>query len=44
VRGYEDVKLRNVERYRAEAARLEDELARAAQGGGFTLPLHRPAR
>jgi hypothetical protein len=31
VRGYEDIKLRNVERFRAQAAELERELA---EGGG----------
>ena len=39
VRGYEDVKLRNVEAFRQRAAQLEDELARGAQSGGFTLPV-----
>src|SRR4051812_28191315 len=39
VRGYEDVKLANVERFRARAAELEDQLARGAQSGGFTLPM-----
>ncbi|HET6506520.1 MAG TPA: indolepyruvate ferredoxin oxidoreductase family protein [Baekduia sp.] len=39
VRGYEDVKLANVEAFRQRAARLEDELARGAQSGGFTLPV-----
>ncbi len=41
VRGYEDVKLRNVEAFREQAARLEDELARGAQSGGFSLPIAR---
>lgn len=39
VRGYEDVKLRNVEAFRQRAAQLEDELARGAQSGGFSLPV-----
>jgi indolepyruvate ferredoxin oxidoreductase len=39
VRGYEDVKLRNVEAFRQRAAQLEDELARGARSGGFTLPV-----
>jgi indolepyruvate ferredoxin oxidoreductase len=39
VRGYEDIKLRNVETFRARAAELEDQLARGAQSGGFTLPM-----
>jgi len=39
VRGYEDVKLRNVAAFRDRAAQLEDELARGAQSGGFTLPV-----
>jgi indolepyruvate ferredoxin oxidoreductase len=39
IRGYEDIKLAGVERFRAEAARLEDELARGARSGGFTLPM-----
>jgi indolepyruvate ferredoxin oxidoreductase len=39
IRGYEDIKLRGVERFREEAARLEQELA----GGGrrFELPMVR---
>ncbi|WP_445152049.1 indolepyruvate ferredoxin oxidoreductase family protein [Baekduia sp. Peel2402] len=39
IRGYEDVKLRNVEGFRDRAAQLEDELARGAQSGGFSLPV-----
>jgi indolepyruvate ferredoxin oxidoreductase len=39
VRGYEDVKLRNVEAFRVRAEQLEDELARGAQSGGFSLPM-----
>jgi indolepyruvate ferredoxin oxidoreductase len=39
VRGYEEIKLRNVERYRTRAAELEAELASGAQSGGFTLPV-----
>ncbi|HEX6618109.1 MAG TPA: indolepyruvate ferredoxin oxidoreductase family protein, partial [Solirubrobacteraceae bacterium] len=39
VRGYEDIKLRNVERFRARAGELEAELASGAQSGGFTLPV-----
>ena len=39
VRGYEDIKLRNVERFRERAAELEAELASGAQSGGFTLPV-----
>jgi hypothetical protein len=35
VRGYEDIKLRNVERFRAEAERLEREL----RGESFALPM-----
>jgi indolepyruvate ferredoxin oxidoreductase len=42
VRGYEDIKLGNVEKYRARAAELEDELARGAQSGGFELPVIQP--
>jgi indolepyruvate ferredoxin oxidoreductase len=42
VRGYEDIKLANVERFRARAAELEDELARGAQSGGFELPVIQP--
>jgi indolepyruvate ferredoxin oxidoreductase len=39
VRGYEDIKLDNVERYREQAAQLEAQLAQGAQSGGFTLPM-----
>ena len=39
VRGYEDIKLGNVETFRARAAELEEQLARGAQSGGFTLPM-----
>jgi indolepyruvate ferredoxin oxidoreductase len=39
VRGYEDIKLANVDKFRARAAELEDELARGAQSGGFALPV-----
>jgi indolepyruvate ferredoxin oxidoreductase len=39
VRGYEDIKLRNVGRFREEAARLEAELAAGARAGGFSLPV-----
>ncbi|HWI74446.1 MAG TPA: DUF6537 domain-containing protein, partial [Baekduia sp.] len=39
VRGYEDIKLRNVEAFREQAAELEEQLARGAQSGGFTLPM-----
>ena len=39
VRGYEDIKLRNVERYRAEAERLERELR---GGGARRRPLELP--
>jgi indolepyruvate ferredoxin oxidoreductase len=39
VRGYEDIKLANVERFRERAAELEAELASGAQSGGFTLPV-----
>jgi hypothetical protein len=35
VRGYEDIKLRNVERFRTEATRLEREL----RGESFALPV-----
>jgi indolepyruvate ferredoxin oxidoreductase len=38
VRGYEDIKLANVEKYREQAAQLEARLAAGAQSGGFTLP------
>jgi indolepyruvate ferredoxin oxidoreductase len=41
VRGYEDIKLANVEKFRARAAELEAELAHGAQSGGFTLPMAR---
>jgi indolepyruvate ferredoxin oxidoreductase len=41
VRGYEDIKLANVERFREEAAALEEQLARGAQSGGFALPMAR---
>jgi indolepyruvate ferredoxin oxidoreductase len=41
VRGYEDIKLANVERFRGLAAELEDRLARGAQSGGFELPMAR---
>ncbi|MDX6685600.1 MAG: indolepyruvate ferredoxin oxidoreductase, partial [Baekduia sp.] len=41
VRGYEDIKLANVERFREQAATLEAELATGAQSGGFTLPMAR---
>jgi indolepyruvate ferredoxin oxidoreductase len=39
VRGYEDIKLRNVERFREQAVELEARLAEGAQSGGFTLPM-----
>jgi indolepyruvate ferredoxin oxidoreductase len=39
VRGSEDIKLANVDKFRARAAELEDELARGAQSGGFALPV-----
>ncbi|WCB92535.1 hypothetical protein DSM104299_01231 [Baekduia alba] len=39
VRGYEDIKLANVERFRTRAAELEERLAHGAQSGGFTLPM-----
>ncbi|HEU4974453.1 MAG TPA: indolepyruvate ferredoxin oxidoreductase family protein [Baekduia sp.] len=39
VRGYEEIKLRNVERFRAEAQRLEGELAGGVRDGGFSLPV-----
>jgi indolepyruvate ferredoxin oxidoreductase len=39
VRGYEEIKLANVERFREQAAALEEQLARGAQSGGFTLPM-----
>ena len=41
VRGYEDIKLANVERFRAAAAELEERLARGVQTGGFELPMAR---
>ncbi len=41
VRGYEDIKLANVETFRARAVELEEQLARGAQSGGFTLPMAR---
>jgi indolepyruvate ferredoxin oxidoreductase len=41
VRGYEDIKLANVEKFRAAAAGLEERLARGAQTGGFELPMAR---
>jgi indolepyruvate ferredoxin oxidoreductase len=41
VRGYEDIKLGNVETFRTRAAELEDQLTRGAQSGGFTLPMAR---
>jgi indolepyruvate ferredoxin oxidoreductase len=39
VRGYEDIKLANVEAFRARAQELEQRLADGAQSGGFTLPV-----
>ena len=39
VRGYEDLKLRNVEAFREQAAALEAQLAEGAQSGGFSLPI-----
>jgi indolepyruvate ferredoxin oxidoreductase len=39
VRGYEDIKLANVERFRGLAGELEERLARGAQSGGFELPM-----
>ncbi|HEY4097652.1 MAG TPA: indolepyruvate ferredoxin oxidoreductase family protein [Baekduia sp.] len=39
IRGYEDIKLANVERFREHAAALEAELAGGARSGGFTLPM-----
>jgi indolepyruvate ferredoxin oxidoreductase len=39
VRGYEDIKLANVEEFRTRAAQLEERLARGAQSGGFELPV-----
>jgi indolepyruvate ferredoxin oxidoreductase len=41
VRGYEEIKLRNVEQFRAQAASLEQQLAHGAQTGGFELPMAR---
>jgi indolepyruvate ferredoxin oxidoreductase len=41
VRGYEDIKLANVEKFRAAAGALEDQLARGVQTGGFELPMAR---
>jgi indolepyruvate ferredoxin oxidoreductase len=41
VRGYEDIKLANVERFRELATELEQRLARGAQSGGFELPMAR---
>ncbi len=41
VRGYEEIKLRNVEKFRAQAATLEQQLAHGAQTGGFELPMAR---
>jgi indolepyruvate ferredoxin oxidoreductase len=41
VRGYEEIKLRNVERFRDQAATLEQQLAHGAQTGGFELPMAR---
>ena len=41
VRGYEDIKLENVETFRAQAAALEERLARGARSGGFELPMAR---
>ncbi len=40
VRGYEQIKLRNVARFRDRAAALESELADDARRGGFTLPFY----
>jgi indolepyruvate ferredoxin oxidoreductase len=42
VRGYEDIKLGNVERFREQAAALETRLAQGAQSGGFSLPMFQP--
>jgi indolepyruvate ferredoxin oxidoreductase len=39
IRGYEDIKLANVERFREQAMALEAQLAGGAQSGGFTLPM-----
>ena len=41
VRGYEEIKLRNVEAFRERAEELEEQLALGAQSGGFTLPMAR---
>jgi indolepyruvate ferredoxin oxidoreductase len=41
VRGYEEIKLANVERFRAAADELEERLARGVQTGGFELPMAR---
>jgi indolepyruvate ferredoxin oxidoreductase len=41
VRGYEDIKLANVEKFRAAAGELEESLARGVQTGGFELPMAR---
>jgi indolepyruvate ferredoxin oxidoreductase len=41
VRGYEEIKLANVERFRVRAAELEEQLARGVQTGGFELPMAR---
>jgi indolepyruvate ferredoxin oxidoreductase len=41
VRGYEDIKLANVERFRVAAGELEERLARGVQTGGFELPMAR---
>jgi indolepyruvate ferredoxin oxidoreductase len=42
VRGYEDIKLGNIERFREQAAALESRLAQGAQSGGFSLPMFQP--
>ncbi len=41
VRGYEDIKLANVKKFRAAAGELEERLARGVQTGGFALPMAR---
>jgi indolepyruvate ferredoxin oxidoreductase len=41
VRGYEDIKLANVQRFRTQAVELEERLSRGAQSGGFALPTAR---
>jgi indolepyruvate ferredoxin oxidoreductase len=41
VRGYEEIKLASVERFRVRAAELEEQLARGVQTGGFELPMAR---